>query len=161
LWVRQGSTYSTPLRDLGCTPQHARFWAALPTDVELYTEAVAQAEVGRAELAFDTERVEFGQLQASTRFPLAGSTAETALYIPIGMPLVPEYSLGPMPLPGTPLERDGLAQFGAHLFLDPDLIGVGTTALMAQADFLRYLSLTPRRLRGLHAALDIEEATLI
>jgi hypothetical protein len=161
LWVREGSASATPLRDLGCTPRHARFWAALPTDVELYANATAQAEVGRAELAFDTERVEFGQLQAGTRFPLAGGDTEATLYIPLGMALVPEHYLGPMPLPGTSLERDGLAQFGAHLFLDPALIGTGTTTLMAQADFLQYLSLTPRRLRGIHAVLAVEEATLI
>jgi hypothetical protein len=161
LWGRAGSASATPLRDLGCTPQHARFWAALPTDVELYANATAQVEVGRAELAFDTERVEFGQLQADTRFPLAGGDTEAALYVPLGMSLVPEHYLGPMPLPGTALERDGLAQFGAHLFLDPDLIGAGTPILLAQADFLQYLSLTPRHLRGIHAALAIEEATLI
>jgi len=161
LWVRQGSESATPLRDLGYAPQHPRFWAALPTDKKFYEDMVAQADVGRAELAFETERLELGQPQAGTRFPLAGGGSDTVLYFPIGMPFVPTYYLGPIDVPGTPLERDGLAQFAASLFLDPALVEFSTTTLMAQADFLQYLSPTPRRLQGIHAALAIAEATLI
>ena len=38
----------------------------------------------------------------------------------------------------TPLERDGLAHFGANIFLDPALADAGVETLAAQADYLQY-----------------------
>ncbi len=74
---------------------------------------------------------------------------------------VPEQFLRPVRLPGSPLERDGLAEFGATLFLDPDLLSAGADALPAQADALRYTNARARQLTGMHAAYGIEEVTLI
>ncbi len=161
LWVRQGNTYGTLLSNLGFTADHARFWGDLPTDEKLYQDKGKLFEEERVELAFDKERVELRRATAQTRFPLAGSGVQDALYIPIGMPNLPDYYLGPVRLPGARLERDGLAEFDASLFLDPDLIEVGTTSFMAQADFLRYQSLSPHRLKGIHAALGFGESTII
>lgn len=48
-----------------------------------------------------------------------------------------------------------------RLFLDPDLTDVGAGALLAEANYIRYESPRPRHLRGIHAALEVEEATLI
>ncbi|OGW38458.1 MAG: hypothetical protein A2X58_00405 [Nitrospirae bacterium GWC2_56_14] len=58
-------------------------------------------------------------------------------------------------------DGDGLVPFNAALFLDPELSDCGTDMVMAQADFLRYCSPSPRTLSGIHAALAVEEASII
>jgi hypothetical protein len=161
LWVRQGADEAVRLRDLGFTADHARFWAALPTDRAMYTDMAVPHQTGRAELAFDHERRELWRSSSEKRFPLAGYGPDAALYVPIGMSLAPEYFLGPLGATATPLERDGLSRFDARLFIDPHLIDAGTATLMARADFLRYQSPTPHQLKGIHVALEIEEATII
>jgi hypothetical protein len=59
------------------------------------------------------------------------------------------------------LERDGLADFEAQIFLDQALFTSGVDDLMANADFVRFQSPQPRLLTGIHASLEVEEATLI
>ena len=51
--------------------------------------------------------------------------------------------------------------FRAGVFLDPDLWNVPLDRLQAEADTIRYQQERPRALRGIHAALEIEEATII
>jgi hypothetical protein len=63
--------------------------------------------------------------------------------------------------PETALERDGLADFNAHLFLDDALEALSLAEIMTKADFVRYLGANPRPLTGIHAALALEEVTLI
>src|SRR5262245_48270966 len=54
------------------------------------------------------------------------------------------------------------ASFDADLFLDCRLADTGTASLTSEADFLRYQSAEETRLlKGIHAALEVEEATLI
>jgi len=161
LWTRQGDEQTARLTDLGFAPQHSRYWAALPEDKELYRDADNPFRESRAEHAFERERVEFWRLDSGQRFPLAGTDFKNVIYIPIGMQATATNYLGPFETEGLPLERDGLARFDASLFLDPGLTSVRTRSLMGQADFLRYLSPAPRKLRGIHAALSIEEATII
>jgi hypothetical protein len=162
LWVKQGDEYATQLGELGFAPNHPRFWAALPTDEALYDGLNEVFAEGRAEQGFEKERVELWRLKnTSARFPLAGIIAKNALYIPIGMQAIPEHYLKPIELSDLALERDGLAKFDATLFFDTDLKRETTRTLMGQADFLRYLSPRPRKLKGIYAALSVEEATLI
>ena len=51
--------------------------------------------------------------------------------------------------------------FRAGVFLDPDLWNVPLDRLQADADTIRYQQDRPRALLGIHAALEIEEATII
>jgi hypothetical protein len=60
-----------------------------------------------------------------------------------------------------PVDSDGSAGFSASLFLDHDVKDESSGQLMAQADFIRYQSSEPRKLKGIYAALAIEEATII
>jgi hypothetical protein len=62
---------------------------------------------------------------------------------------------------GTALEQAGLAKFDADLFLDPGLRDATVRDLLDRADFIRYQSSDARPLTGIHAALGIDEATLI
>lgn len=51
--------------------------------------------------------------------------------------------------------------FDAGLFLDPALSTVNGEHLLAEADYIRYQANHPRDLTGIHAALAVDEATLI
>ena len=58
-----------------------------------------------------------------------------------------------------PLERNGLAQYDASLFVDPAWSpGLRGRELMRWADDVRFLGSAPRRLRGLHGALGRDDA---
>jgi hypothetical protein len=156
LRVRQGDADPLSIKDLGFTPRHPRFWGALPTDEELFGTGTGRD---------DDEALHRALIQAVARprFPLAGRDAERddALYFPVLMPGFSDNFLGPLKRRSMTLERDGLANFGADIFLDQQLRGIGTADLLTQADFLRYRSARLHQLRGIHAALDVEEATII
>jgi hypothetical protein len=153
LWVRKAGEYSVSLSDLGFEARHERFWGTLPTDETLYQDLLD-------DVAKDTRaNVLWRQVGDLFRFPLAGVNRANDVYFPLT--LVPDVFLGPVKLDGSELQRDGLAQFDALLFLDRDLISVHTEALASQAEFLMYLAPNPRRLTGMHAAWSLEEATII
>lgn len=166
IWVRQADAHPVRMSELAFAKEHARFWGALPKDEQLYENPSAFFQNNyqkKADASIQTVRENFGVELAHPRFPLAGNDSGAAFFFPLAMAFVPEHYLGPESLPNAPttLERDGLAEFDARVFLDPDLIEANATALMEQADFLRYHSPQPRALKGIHAALEIEEATII
>ena len=152
------------LGNLGFGGSHPRPLWALPSDTELFRGADDTTDT-------DARSVELRRLAdplaslwsdaAEPRFDLAVAADPGVAFLPIGMPFSADYPLPRFPVAQTALERDGLAAFDASLFLDPDLSGVGADALLGEANFLRYQSSEPRRLRGIHAALGVEEATLI
>lgn len=132
---------------------HDRSWTrSLPSDSQLF--GAVEGTQG-AVLISQSRGMDLG------RFPLAGFGAPGDVFFPLGMPALHEHDLGAIRLAGTELERDGLAEFDAALFLDEGLADTQHEGLLSQADFIRYLSPRPRELRGIHTALGIEEATLI
>jgi hypothetical protein len=174
LWVRQSNLARLKLSELAFAQGHRFFWGSLPTDGRLYKGRHAVPKAPRPTL---------WEMAAEPRFPLAGSKGnkeiyylpgagwinagedgsegKRELYFPVAMPFIPRSFLGPLKTEKSPLERDGLGQFDERLFLDEDLMTSRLTDLVSQADFLRYQSPTPRSLRGIHAALEIEEATIL
>lgn len=154
IWVRQAEEYSISLSDLGFAPDHERFWALLPTDEEVYRPTDTPTTENPATLLWK-------QVGDLFRFPLAGLGPADEIYFPLLMPGLAENYLGPVALPGSERERDGLAEFDAALFLDRDLVDIGAANLATTADFLQYLSPRPRLLTGMHAAFPLEEATII
>jgi hypothetical protein len=154
IWVRQAEEYSISLSDLGFAPDHERFWALLPTDEEVYRLTDTPTTENPATLLWK-------QVGDLFRFPLAGLGPADEIYFPLLMPGLAENYLGPVALPGSERERDGLAEFDAALFLDRDLVEIGAANLATTADFLQYLSPRPRQLTGMHAAFPLEEATII
>ncbi|MCA1613125.1 MAG: hypothetical protein LC800_03005, partial [Acidobacteria bacterium] len=154
LRVRSEGGDALALGELGFAAEHARFWATLPTDAEVY-RADETAPVNEP-----TE--ELWQPVGVLRFPLAGTdVGGGAVFLPLAMSSLAEDYLGAARLPGGALERDGLAEFDAGLFIDAELADAGVGTLMPRADHLRYLGTTTRALRGMHAALAVEEVTLI
>lgn len=158
LWVRKAEEYSVSLSDLGFEARHKRFWGSLPTDEALYQES----ETG---LTDTPATVIWRQVGDLFRFPLAAIGPDnndgSDVYFPLAMAVLPETYLSPVVLRGSPIQRDGLAEFDARLFIDRDLVSAGTEALASEAEFLRYLAPKPRRLTGMHAAFSLEEATII
>lgn len=94
------------------------------------------------------------------------SDAATALrdgihFVPLVSDILASPARGATPLAESRLTRDGLKQFGAHLFLDPALATQRTPQLADAADRIRFTGVSTRPLRGLHAAFGLEEATLL
>jgi hypothetical protein len=137
------------LGGLGLAPAHPRYLGALPTDEELYVDPDAPPAAGTLAAG-----------AAQPRFPLAGTGEPVALYLPLGSPPAGR-TLGALRPRGLDRVRDGLAQFGPAAFLDPALRDEPVQTLLETAAFLRWQSQTPRRLRGIHALLEVEEVTLV
>jgi Phage tail sheath protein FI len=168
LLARESSNNPIRLSELGFDGKHPRYWGDWPTDDERYQAMKTLAFTAGARSSW---------ADAHERFPLAGHSrrgeqsdddhskrgerTDSELYLPLAMPLIADRFSGAIKQPQSPLERDGLAAFDADLFLDSKLIESYTEDILAEADHLRYQSTTAHSLRGIHAALDIEEATII
>jgi hypothetical protein len=159
LWARAGDGQLVRAANLGFHPRHRRAWMALATDEELH---------GGYALA-PTEEAPHGVITAAPRgglapasFPLAGEERGHASF-PVGVLDVPIAFLGAeAPASArTPLERDGLDVYDERLFVDPALADARSGALLADAERIRDLGPAPRRLRGMHALLSVDEVTLI
>jgi hypothetical protein len=153
LWTYQGATQRLVLDGLGFVPGHPRYVGDLPSDQDLFTQR--DPRLGPAPLLWTDA--------TNPRFPLAGPRdgEPPPILYPLDVDVVPATFLGPRSAPGSPLERDGLAQLTDALFLDDGLRAVGTEALAAEADYLRWQSPVPRPLTGVHALLEVEEVTVI
>jgi hypothetical protein len=141
LWARLGDQQVLRLTNLGFSAPHPRYWGTLPRDADRFRDPSAAA------------------VPQEPLFPIAGLSP--AVTLPLGMGALPDPFAGPLPAAEDPLVRDSLDTFDAGLFLDPKLRGTGHLDLLAEADFVRYQSPRPRTLQGIHAALGIEDATLI
>jgi hypothetical protein len=149
--VWQGNELHRQLSDLTFGSRHPRFWATLPTDDELFR---VPPEEPRG-LARDV---------SSPRFPLAGPETSDTYYLPWGMGRVrtPDAAVrldAGATGASNPLERDGLARFGAGLFVDERLAPVGSGALLGEAEYRLYVAGLP--LSGVHSLLPIEDASLV
>jgi Phage tail sheath C-terminal domain len=158
LWLRRGNEFISRLEDLAFGERHPRFWYALPADLDLYDDPDFDESLRQAQ----AETYEALWREAATpRFPLAGELAcSNKVFLPLGMSALPVF-IGPENSGADPLVREALDNFGPELFLDADLVEPTVTGLLAQADFIRYQSPVPRRLLGIHAAMGIEEVTII
>ena len=168
LWVRQGNGFSQALSDLTFGEDHPSFWKALPADEQLYRDAEVTSDPTHSVLTktlASSSYTDLWQRALNPRFPLAGNDAPGTYYLPIAMPVSPDYYLGldkgSSGQFATSRTRDGLAEFSINLFLDMDMVEALTTDLITQADYLRYSGPQPRPLKGIYAALSIEEASLI
>ena len=154
LWVRDGDKNAISLSDLAFESSHEKFWGLLPTDETLYLEA----ESGERRAPAIVWWRPAGDV---LRFPLAGGPGTNEIFFPFAMTALADEYQRPVRLPGTTLERDGLASFDAALFLDDALLDASVETFLSQAEFLRYASAKPRALHGLHASVGNEEATII
>jgi hypothetical protein len=149
LRIQRGENNAADVADLGFIGTQPRFWNALPDDLQLFSEAAPEI--------YEALWREAEQL----RFPLAGSGDREARFIPFNMSALGDPAMGPQHSGRSPLERNGLDNFSSALFLDQRLLDSDVSTLIADADFVRYQTPGTAPLRGIHAALEIEEASLI
>jgi len=164
LWTRVAQATPSTLTDLGLDWSHPRAVWAVPSDEELFRPSDDPSAVNARAVELRQQADAVALLwsdAADPRFALACAEDPGVTFLPIGMPYTPDYPLGPSPTTDLPLKRDGLDTFDSSLFLDPDVAQMPIQMLLSEADFIRYQSPTPRRLTGIHAALGIDEATLI
>lgn len=147
VWTKVGAERPQPISGLGLAPGHRRHVCQLPTDDVVF---------GMTDWA---DREVWGDVVAP-RLPLAGSGG-SPLCIPFGVTAMPVHYQSAPPSSDAPLVRDGLVPFDVALFADTAFLGTRSTTLVDDAEYLRFLAPVPRTLRGLHAAIQIEEATLI
>ncbi len=160
LRAASGRDDAARLGGIGLTPLHRAGWWQQTGDDRYY--AMQPDRPGFA--GIDTER-------GARDFPLAALDEEVdrppRAFIPLGVNALHGAAPGPLPQPGTALERDGLSRFDAELFLDPELAQLRIDTLMAEADAIRFVRAAPRALFGLHAAFSVgagglyNEASLI
>jgi hypothetical protein len=145
LRVDEGADQLARLNGIGLTPAHADAWWNHVSDADFYRPG--EREGGSL---IDAAR------QERSRFPLARAAGPLPrAWLPLGAT-----ALFGTPLPAldqrlTGLERDGLAQFDAGLFLDPELAGVPVSGIAELADAIRFVRHDTRPLVGLHAAWSI------
>jgi hypothetical protein len=151
LQVRRGDVERFVLDGLGFAPGHPRYLGDLPSDEQLYTPR--EFQLGPDPILWRDA--------SHPRFPLAGGDEHGVVYYPLAVDVAFGTFLGPLHAPGSPLERDGLADYGDALFLDRGLRATGVESLASAADFIRWQSASPRRLAGVHALLDVEEVTFV
>lgn len=138
-----------PLRlsGLGFASAHARYFGALPTDTTLF------ASTPKPEWKALWDEV------SSPRFPLA-AVFDGERYIPAGMDvLLSTEEQAQTHLIADPFVRDGLSNFSRDMFLDANLIEPNVRDLLDRANALR--DLQNAKLTGIHAAIGIEEATML
>ena len=159
--VRPGAAPAR-LAGLAFAPEHPRWAGALPSDAERHAPPLGDR-------APTTPPALWAEAQS---FPLAGAGAPAdGLLVPLAIGAAPGRFLGAADSATPPLERDGIVlrsaargeppQLDPALFLDPDLAEVGARELADAADAIRFRAARPRPLRGLHAALALDEATLL
>ena len=150
LWAAGGEGQMARLTQMGFAPPHPRFLGYLPTDTALYGPTDPD-DPGQA----------LAQLAAEPRFPLA-ALGPADIYLPIGLPLLPERErfAGPDPTTDRAEVRNGLAAFDAEaLFLDPDLASLTAEALPSA--IFQKRDVQGRPLKGIHAIWPLEEVTLL
>jgi hypothetical protein len=153
--VWKGAELTRRLDDLAFGSRHPRFWAALPTDEEMFKPWIGSGATMPLEgLAREV---------SAPRFPIAGPAEACAYYLPWGMGRR-RVSESAIALPasattGPALERDGLARFGAQLFVDEHLAPVNAGALLGEAEHRLHVNDVP--LSGMHCLLPIEEASIV
>jgi len=184
LTVSQDGRPLERIADLAFSPRHPRFWGALPDDVELFAAAPRPRRDGRDDEAAAFRGEAAGDSTPSAgasgkRFALAGPASFVAapedwpVYLPSGMDLVRrvDRAVPALPAPQDLAAQDGLPSLGAVAFLDDRLGDLAGESLLATARALddawrEWTSRpdrrpAPRRLRGLHALVGADEATLL
>jgi hypothetical protein len=148
---------SVHLSNLAFCKQHPRFWGNLPDDRSLFC------------LNDDSSgRPSFLDMEASEpRFPLAAPEKLFPVYLPIGMPVMPDVTTAQGPInqvePDTALQRNGLKAFSANLFLNFSLTQTSSESLLHEAWYKRYKTdgYDIVQLHGMHSVLPLDEVTII
>lgn len=159
LWARDGEGATLRLDELGLGRAHARHPHRLPEDQRVHRpDQVDTLQPWRDALL--------------PRFPITGAMPwheedgqrreDAGLLLPFGVQTLPGAALAARHSGEPPLLRDGLQDFDARLFGEPELFASFASTLVADAEDLRMRAgAAARDPAGLHAALFVEEASLL
>jgi hypothetical protein len=159
LWARTATGDPVRIGNIGMSPSHPRHAARLPDDHTVF--GLPDWPDANAALWADA---------ITPRFPLAGLVQPVDTFsdppavpfcLPFGVGALPDRFLPAVVDEADAIVRDGLQQFDAALFADAALTDSLTSTLVGDAEYVRFFAQSPRPLSGLHAALPIEEVTLI
>ena len=159
-----GSAPLTELSDLGFSADHPRFLGALPDDETWFGAETPPDDPGK--LWADLRQMQV----AGSPFPLAFDGDGSEVYLP-----TPEFEIqadaartsAAQHSSGSALKRGGLENFSAALFMDARLRDFGPRTLLQEAGHLSSASrggpepLQAAQVQGLHAALLLDEVTLV
>ncbi|HUH11949.1 MAG TPA: hypothetical protein VMK65_02520, partial [Longimicrobiales bacterium] len=157
LWARRAGAGTARVADVGLIPAQPRWFGHFPDDARLFAPAEPLVEPPPPALWAELSR---------PRFPLAAPAtagADAEVLLPLGLEALPreEHEQPALTSELSALERDGLAALGSDLFLDRDLATVPTARLLEEAFQIRYGAEPTRPLTGLHALMEVEEASLL
>lgn len=148
---------SVHLSNLAFCKQHPRFWGNLPDDRSLFCQNDDSSD-----------RPSLLDMEASEpRFPLAAPEETYPIYLPVGMPVMPDVTTTQGPIdpvePDTALQRNGLKDFSADMFLEKSLKQTSSESLLHEAWYKRYRTDGHNivQLHGMHSVLPLDEVTII
>jgi hypothetical protein len=150
------------LSNLGFVAQHNRFWGVLPSDEILFRQ-----DEGQKIKKYSNKTQALLEQVTTPRFPLAGPEhSEDWHYLPNDMSLLVSaatQSGAEFSNEIDRLQREGIENFGAQVFLDERLQNMRGDLLKQEAHAIAFLSdsQSSQKLRGIHSLLLIDEATLI
>jgi hypothetical protein len=146
LRVREGESTLENFFDLRYSSE-ANYWA------DVLQPAIAPEQVLPA--AFTVNNFSGRSLR------LGAFGGDDPLPLPIGMGAAAITYFGPQADPLT-TSKDGLDSYDpVQLFIDEDFASVGVRTLIATANDLLHLSAEPRRLRGIHSLIPVDDVALI
>ncbi len=150
------------LSDLGFVAEQNRFWGVLPSDETLYRQSEGQIINKQS-----AETRALLQEVSSPRLPLAApDDAAIWHYLPNEMGFLinaANQNYAKFQNKVDRLQREGIENFGAQIFLDERLQNMRGDILKQEANEIAFLSVSPysKKLKGIHSLLLISEATLI
>jgi hypothetical protein len=149
LWAKRPGRPTATVGNLAFAAESPRWIGGLPDDEQIFGDYGAKV----AETWSDA---------IAAQMPLCGGGVDPAATLfPLGIGVVPDVFLDASEQALDPLARNGIAGPPADAFLDPDVLELSTRVLGAAADFIRYQAPQPRRLRGVHAVMALDEVTLV
>jgi hypothetical protein len=149
LWAERPGRPTATVGNLAFAAESARWIGALPNDEQIYGDDGAKVADAWSDAI-------------AAQMPLCGRGVDPAATLfPLGIGVVPGVFLDAPAQALDDLARNGISGSPVDAFLDPDLLELSTRALGPAADFIRYQAPQPRPLSGIHAAMALDEVTLL
>lgn len=159
LIVREGENRNWRMADLGFVKGHPRWWGEVHTDAERYAQELDRA-MQRPEEAQEIAGEGQGSAAMAGVFPLGSGIAAVGFSFPLEMTGLGSFAPA-IRQAAQPLERDGLDVWARELFVDEELAHLRVATVLSRAEAIQYLQPITKRLRGIHAALALEEVTIV
>lgn len=150
------------ISNLGFCQEQTRFFGLLPSDQHLF-----QSQEGRLSKKYPAASRALREQVTTPRFAVAATDdAEKWHYLPTNMSMwveEAEASTAQFTTEVERLQREGLQNFGARVFLDERLQDIRSDMLKQEANTIAFLSesQSSSRLKGIHSLLLLEEATIV